>query len=74
MKQALVYIHERAKHLDWKQMAVVHDEIQARVKAEQAEELGQIMVSAIVDAGKLFQLRCPLSGSYKVGRNWADTH
>jgi DNA polymerase-1 len=74
MKQALVYIDERAKHLDWKQMAVVHDEVQSRCHKDQVEELAQIQIKAIVDAGLLFQLRCPLSGSYKVGRSWKDTH
>lgn len=74
MKQALVFTRERAKHLDWKQMAVVHDEVQSRVRKEQAEELASIMINAIIDAGKLFQLRCPLNGNYSIGQNWSETH
>ena len=74
MKQALVYMHERAKHLDWKQMAVVHDEIQSRVHKDHANELAAIQIQSIVDAGKLFRLRCPLAGEYKLGRNWAECH
>lgn len=74
MKQAIVLVDERAKHLDWAQMACVHDELQSRVLNEQAHELGKLQVQAIVDSGVIFGLRCPLNGEYKVGKTWADTH
>ena len=31
-------------------------------------------VEAIEKAGKHFNLRCPLTGEYKVGENWSETH
>lgn len=81
MKQALVFLHERANRaglngdpLDWKQLAVVHDEVQCEVRRDQAEELGKLVVQCIEDAGKFFELRCPVTGGYKIGNNWAETH
>ena len=75
MKQTLCFLHDgRFKHLDWKQLAVVHDEVQLEVRREQAEELARGILSCIVEAGKLFQLRCPLAGEYQIGQTWADSH
>ena len=31
-------------------------------------------IQAIVDAGHLLKLNCPLDGEYNVGNNWAETH
>lgn len=74
MKQALVLIDERASHLDWFQMACVHDEIQSCVHKDHLKELEEIQLKAIEDSGKLFKVRCPLSGTSKSGLNWAETH
>lgn len=35
---------------------------------------GHILMSAFEDAGVKFNMRCPLSGEFKIGRSWADTH
>ena len=74
MKKAAELWTERAGHLDWKMVAWVHDEWQTEVKEEHAEELGQIQVQAIRDAGPLVGCLCPLDGEYKIGYNWSDTH
>lgn len=74
MKKASELWTERALHLDWKLVAWVHDEWQTEVLAEHAEELGQIQVQAIKDAGPLLDFKCPLDGEYKVGDNWKETH
>ena len=52
----------------------VHDEIQTTCRPELAEVIGKACVQAIIDAGVSFKLRCPLSGEYKIGLNWAQTH
>lgn len=52
----------------------VHDEIQAEARPEIAEEVGKTFVWAIQEAGRLWNFRCPLSGEYKIGNNWAETH
>jgi DNA polymerase I-like protein with 3'-5' exonuclease and polymerase domains len=54
--------------------ANVHDEVQFSCKPEHADELGQLFVDSIKNAGKVLKVRCPLDGEYKVGANWKETH
>ena len=35
---------------------------------------GHILVDSFAAAGVKFNMRCPLSGEYKIGDNWGDTH
>ncbi len=74
MKNSLVLTDARARHLDWNLLTVVHDETQSKVRNEQAMELGRIQIQSIVDSGEQFKLGIPLSGSMKIGKNWADCH
>lgn len=60
--------------IDFKQVAVVHDEIQYEVPVEQAEQTGQIVQQCFRDAGEFFKTFCPLEGEYKVGMNWKESH
>lgn len=60
--------------IGFKQVAVVHDEIQYEVPAEQAEQTGQIVQQCFRDAGEFFKTFCPLEGEYKVGNNWKESH
>ncbi len=52
----------------------IHDEFQAEVVEEDADEFGWLAVECIKDAGVKFNLRCPLDGDYKIGDTWAETH
>jgi DNA polymerase I len=76
MKQALVILDSylRKNKLDAKFVANVHDEWQIEVREDQAEQVGKLGVQAIEEAGKFFDLRCPLTGEYNVGKTWGDTH
>ena len=74
MKQALVLFAYYIRDLDAQCVANVHDEWQVEVREDQAEEVGKRGVQAIIDAGALFKLNCPLDGEYNVGRNWSETH
>jgi DNA polymerase I-like protein with 3'-5' exonuclease and polymerase domains len=56
------------------QLLWVHDEVQCAVKEEYAELLGQLCVKAIENVGDQYKLNCPITGEYKVGENWKDTH
>jgi len=56
------------------QVVWVHDEIQVECLAKDAEQVGQLAVKAIEDTGKYFNLRLPLTGEYKIGDNWSETH
>lgn len=55
-------------------VANVHDEFQLEVNEEIADDVGKLAADCIRRAGEHFKLRCPLAGSYAVGRTWADTH
>jgi DNA polymerase I-like protein with 3'-5' exonuclease and polymerase domains len=74
MKQALVILNKKIAHLDAHFVANVHDEWQIEVRQDQADEVGRLGVEAIVEAGKVLKLNCPLDGEYKVGDSWSETH
>ena len=76
MKQALVLLDKKLKSakIDYKFVANVHDEWQIEVEESRAEEAGKMGVEAIAEAGQVLSMRCPLTGEYKVGNNWKETH
>jgi len=76
MKQALVLLDKkiRLEKLDAHFVANVHDEWQIECHKEVAETVGKMAVEAIKEAGEVLQLRCPLTGEYRIGRTWAETH
>ena len=68
----------------WKFVDIVHDELQSEVKNsfDFALKVAKIKAEAIVQAGKEYNLRCPMAGSYynedhkdyTIGKNWYVTH
>jgi DNA polymerase I-like protein with 3'-5' exonuclease and polymerase domains len=76
MKKALVILDEkfRRNKIDAKFTANVHDEWQIECSADIADVVGKAAVQSIKEAGIAYNLRCPLDGEYKVGRNWRETH
>jgi len=76
MKQALVIFNKRLRQsqIDYKFVANVHDEWQVEVEEKRADEVGKLGVQSIADAGVILNMRCPLSGEYRVGNNWKETH
>jgi len=76
MKQAVVLLSNRLKKekIFHKFCANVHDEWQIETKEETAELVGQYGVWAIEQAGKELNMRCPLTGEYRTGLTWKDTH
>ena len=74
MKEALVILNDTLKPYDTHFVANVHDEFQYQVKENQADKLGQLAVQSITNAGIDLNIRCPLTGEYKIGNNWKETH
>lgn len=76
MKKALVLFDDKVKANGWKIKYVVnvHDEAQIECAKNIAEDVGKAFKQSIIDAGVAFNLRCPLDGEYKIGRNWRETH
>jgi len=59
---------------DAKFVANIHDEWQMEVHETIATNVGQLAVDCIKTAGNYYNLRCPMDGEYKVGRDWSETH
>lgn len=76
MKQALVIFDRKLKQIKmpYKFVANVHDEWQLEVPETFAEQVGRIGVESIEEAGKVLEMRCPLTGEFKAGNNWKETH
>jgi DNA polymerase I-like protein with 3'-5' exonuclease and polymerase domains len=76
MKQALVLLYKDLtnRKIPFKLVANVHDEWQIEVPEKYAEQVGKSGVTAITDAGVEFKMNCPLTGEYKIGDTWKQTH
>ena len=76
MKKALTLLDSMARTHKYKYKIVgnIHDEIQTEVLDMDAQSFGMIAVLAIKEAGKSFNLNCPLDGEYKIGETWNETH
>jgi DNA polymerase I-like protein with 3'-5' exonuclease and polymerase domains len=76
MKKALIILDSKARsrNLDFKFVANIHDEWQVEVHEAHSEYFGKLGVESIEEAGRHFKLRCPLTGTYKVGDSWNETH
>ena len=71
MKQAMVNLHELIKLnvVDAQFVANIHDEWQLQVKESQADYIGRLGVESIEKVTEQFNMRCDLTGQYKIGGN-----
>jgi len=79
IKMATVILHKKLKEKNYDEnicamVAHVHDELQLQCKHCFADEIGELAVQSIKDAGTHFNFRCELDAQYKIGKTWADTH
>ncbi len=76
MKRALLMLESLLKlnSLDARFVANIHDEWQMEVREDVADFVGELAVGCIEKAGEYYKLRCPLTGEYKIGDNWSETH
>ena len=74
-KRWLVEFNKAIKEIPHVQQVVwVHDEIQVECLEKDAEQVGRLAVECIKRTGDYFQLRVPLTGEFKIGNNWSETH
>jgi DNA polymerase I-like protein with 3'-5' exonuclease and polymerase domains len=75
-KRAWETFHNMAGYegLEYKQLGVIHDEIQIECNPEDAEAIGYLIVDAMEFTTEYYKLNCPITGTFKIGRNWNDTH
>ena len=76
MKRALAMLNSLIKlqTLDAKFVANIHDEWQMEVREDIADFVGELAVGCIEKAGEYYNMRCRLTGEYKIGGNWSETH
>ena len=73
-KRAWVMFHSLAKDYKYKQLGVIHDEIQLECDSSAADAIGQLVVNAMESTTQYYKLNCPITGEYKVGKTWNETH
>jgi DNA polymerase-1 len=78
MAVASVLWHKEAarKKIDFKLVAFTHDDWETEVSCEpgMAEELGVLQINSLKRAGEILQMKCPLDGEAKIGKDWYDVH
>ena len=76
MKKGLEILEGKLKltGIPFKFVANIHDEWQIEVATDKASKAGQLAVESLREAGNHFEMRCPLDGEFKIGRNWSETH
>jgi len=48
--------------------------VEVRDINEWPDQVGNILVESIRQAGVNFGTRCPMDGEYQIGDTWAETH
>jgi len=80
VKKATTILYESMlKHnlrfgIDWGLVAHIHDEFQALVFPQHAELFKELAIDSFRKSGEYFNLKCPLTGEARIGKNWAETH
>jgi len=80
MKRATWITHESLLGLglvhgkDFAQVGFFHDELQISCRPDLGDTVGKAIVKSIEQAGVELKSMCPLTGAYRVGKNWCETH
>ena len=48
--------------------------MQALVLPQYAELFKELAIDSFCKSGEYFDLKCPLTGEARIGKNWAKTH
>ncbi len=73
-KRAWEIFHVLADDYEYKQLGVIHDEIQIECDPMDSATLGQLLVDSMECTTAYYKLNCPITGEYKIGKSWTDTH
>ena len=69
-RRKMGYVHGE----DFAYMLNIHDEAQLECLPENAQILGKVLVDSMEAAGKYYNLNIDITGEYKIGANWSETH
>ena len=64
----------RQKGMKAQQIIIYHDEVEYEVPPEEREELDQLARKAFQKAGEFLNIRVPVTGTPKWGKNWKEVH
>jgi len=73
-KRAWEIFHILADDYEYKQLGVIHDEIQIECDPMDSATLGQLLVDSMECTTAYYKLNCPITGEYKIGKSWSETH
>ncbi len=80
MKRATIYLNNALHSKGYQHgihfgfCAMVYDEWQMAASKGIGDEIGKEAVKAIELSGESFRVKCPVTGEYGIGRDWAETH
>ena len=59
---------------DFQPVGYFHDELQVLSLPQHSEFIAKSIVDGICQSGEYFELKCPFTGEYRIGKNWEQTH
>lgn len=59
---------------NWGLCGFFHDELQISCDPSEGDNVGKLVVQCIEKAGEELKSQCPLTGAYRIGTNWCETH
>ena len=80
MQYALCFLYQWLTERGWVHgreygfVANVHDEFQAEVREDLAEEYAALACESIKYAGEFLRIQCEHKGEFDIGDNWHETH
>lgn len=73
-KMAMVLACSKMRDWDCDMLLNIHDEQQYECGPSIAEQVGKTVVECMTEAGKILKVKTPITGEYKIGNNWKETH
>jgi hypothetical protein len=80
MQYALLLLYNKLSKLGWVHgreygfVGNIHDEFQAEVRADLAQQYAELSSESIKEASVLLGCVVPQEGDYSIGKSWAETH
>jgi len=76
VKVATLFLNKwiRQRKLRANQILHFHDEFQFEIFPEDQEEITELALDSFVKAGEFLNVKVPIVGEVKVGKNWCETH
>lgn len=60
--------------VDFMQLLNIHDAFTFQAKESIAEDVKQIVINSMVEAGEVLKLNCPMAGAGHIGKNYSEVH